>query len=105
AEVAAELGVSLPADAPALTVVAMGAVVPEAMAAVRELVREEVAASLVVVTSAERLHAELAGRRLAALRSGGDGALPHLSVLFPAATRRQPMVTVLDGASHSLGFL
>lgn len=104
-EVAEELGVSLATDAPAITVVAMGAVVPEAMAAVRELVREEVAASLVVVTSAERLHAELAGRRLAALRSGGDGSLPQLSVLFPAASRRQPMVTVLDGASHGLDFL
>ncbi len=105
AEVADELGVSLPADAPTITVVAMGAVVPEAMTAVRELVREEVAASLVVVTSAERLHVELAGRRLEALRSGGDGALPHLSVLFPATIRRRPMVTVLDGASHGLDFL
>lgn len=105
AEVAAELGMTLPADAPAVTVVAMGAVVPEAAWAVRDLVREEIAASLVVVTSAERLHAELAGRRLGALRSGGDGSLPHLSELFPPATRRQPMVTVLDGASHGLDFL
>ncbi len=104
-EVAAELGMTLPQGAPMVTLVAMGAVVPEAVAATRVLVREEVGASLVVVTSAERLHAELAGRRLASLRSGGDVSLPHLSLLFPAATRRQPMVTVLDGASHTLDFL
>ena len=105
AEVATDLGVVLPADAPGVTVVAVGAVVPEAIAAVRELVREEIAASLVVVTSADRLQAELAGRRLRSLRDGGDHSLPHLSELFPVATRRQPMVTVLDGASHTLGFL
>jgi pyruvate dehydrogenase E1 component len=105
AEVATELDLALPGDAPAVTVVAVGAIVPEAVAAVRELVREEVAASLVVVTSADRLNAELAGRRLGWVRGGGDSSLPHLSTLFPAATRRQPMVTVLDGASHTLGFL
>jgi pyruvate dehydrogenase E1 component len=104
-EAAAERGVTLPAGAPGVTVVAMGAVVPEAAAAVRELVHEEIAASLVVVTSAERLHAELAGRRLGSLRAGDDHTLPHLSRLFPVGTRRQPLVTVLDGASHALGFL
>ncbi|MFN8517936.1 MAG: pyruvate dehydrogenase [Chloroflexota bacterium] len=105
AELAAELGVTLPSDAPGVSVVAMGAVVPEAVAAVRELVREEIAASLVVVTSPERLHAELAGRRLGSLRAGDDHSLPHLAELFPGATRRQPLVTVLDGASHALDFL
>jgi pyruvate dehydrogenase E1 component len=105
AELAAELGVALPTDAPAISVVAMGAVVPEAVAAVRELVREEIAASLVVITSADRLHAELAGRRLGSVRSGADPALAHLSVLFPGRTGRQPMVTVLDGASHTLAML
>ena len=64
----ASVGVALPADAPGVTVVAVGAVVPEAVEAVRQLVREEVAASLVVVTSADRLSAELAGRRLRSIR-------------------------------------
>jgi pyruvate dehydrogenase E1 component len=105
AEVAADQGAALPADAPVVTVVAVGTVVPEAAEAVRQLVREEVAASLVVVTSADRLSAELAGRRLASIRDHTDASLPHLGTLFPAATRRQPMVTVLDGASHTLGFL
>ena len=42
-----------------MTVVAIGAVVPEAVEAVRFLASEEVAANLVVVTSADRLAAEL----------------------------------------------
>jgi pyruvate dehydrogenase E1 component len=104
-EVAADLGVMLPADAPVVTVVAVGAIVTEAVRAVRELVREEIAASLVVVTSADRLSAELAGRRLGSIRDRSAVALPHLGTLFPSATRRAPLVTVIDGASHTLGFL
>ncbi len=105
AEVAADLGVTLPVGAPIITIAAVGTVVPEAVGAVRQLVREEVAASLVVVTSADRLSAELAGRRLSAVRDRTDATLPHLGTLFPLDTRRRPMVTVLDGASHTLGFL
>ena len=58
-----------------------------------------------MVTSADRLSAELAGRRLSSIRDHSDAALPHLGTLFPVATRRAPMVTVMDGASHTLGFL
>ncbi len=105
AEVAISEGVSLPPDAPIVTVAAVGAVVPEAVEAVRQLVREEIAASLVVITSADRLSAELAGRRLGSIRDRTDVELPHLGTLFPVAGRRQPIVTVIDGASHTLGFL
>ena len=105
AEVAVSEGVTLPPDAPVVTVAAVGAVVPEAVVAVRQLVREEIAASLVVITSADRLSAELAGRRLGSIRDRTDVALPHLGTLFPIAGRRQPIVTVIDGASHTLGFL
>ena len=91
---AADLGVTLPADAPVVTVVAVGAIVPEAVEAVRQLVREEIAASLVVVTSADRLSAELAGRRLASIRDRSAVALPHLGTLFPIRHTPAPMVTV-----------
>lgn len=96
---------SLPADAPRVTVAAMGAIVPEAIAAVRFLAGEEVDANLVVVTSADRLHAEIAGRRLGAMRAGGAVTHGHLEELFPASHRHAPLVTVLDGASHALAFL
>ena len=96
----------LPSDAPAVTVVAGGAVVPEAVAAVRTLWHEEVAADLVVVTSAERLSDEIHGERLRGVRARRGGTrLGHLETLFPAARRRAPLVTAHDGASHALAFL
>ena len=95
----------LPAGAPVVNVVAMGSVVTEAAKAVRFLIDEEVAANLIVVSSAERLAAEVHGRRSAAIRDHvGDGP-GHLETLFPAPHRRAPMVTVLDGASHALSFV
>ena len=100
-----ELDPSLPADAPRVTVAASGAIVTEALEAVRFLVGEEVDANLVVVTSADRLSAQLHGARLDAVRSGGDDDPGHLATLFPASHRRTPIVTVMDGASHTLAFL
>jgi pyruvate dehydrogenase E1 component len=102
---ARELAPGLPSDAPRVTVAAAGAVVPEAIAAVRELVAEEVDAHLVVVTSADRLAAEIHETRLSALRSGSRPAPGHLATLFPPGHRRAPIVSVLDGASHALAFL
>jgi pyruvate dehydrogenase E1 component len=100
-----ELDPQLPEDAPAVTVVAMGAVVSEAVEAVRFLVKEEVAASLVVVTSADRLSAEIHDHRLQAIRDRTSTSLGHLATLLPPAGRRAPIVTVLDGASHTLSFI
>jgi pyruvate dehydrogenase E1 component len=102
---ARELHPDLPADAPRVTLAAMGALVPEALAAARFLAAEEVDVNLVVVTSADRLAAEMHGARLDGVRSGSPGRLPHLETLFPGAHRRAPIVTVLDGASHTLSFL
>jgi pyruvate dehydrogenase E1 component len=95
----------LPPGAPVVNVVAVGAVVPEAVQAVRELQREEVAANLIVVTSPDRLVAEVHERRLAGLRERRGGRLHHLPALIPSADRRAPMVTVHDGASHALSFM
>ena len=83
----------------------MGAIVPEAVDAVRFLVSEEVDVNLVVVTSADRLAAEIAERRLASVRDGKPPRLEHLESLFPGDHRHAPIVTVLDGASHALSFL
>jgi pyruvate dehydrogenase E1 component len=100
-----DLEPSLPADAPRVTIAAMGAIVPEAAAAVRFLAAEEVDANLVVVTSADRLAGEIAERRLASVRDGRPPLLEHLGSLFPGGHRHAPIVTVLDGASHALSFL
>ena len=95
----------VPPGSPAVSIVASGAVVPEAVEAVRFLHREEVAADLIVVTSAQRLAAEVHDRRLDGVRDRRGGGLVHLDALVPAANRRAPMVTVHDGASHALSFM
>ena len=100
-----ELDPSLPPDAPRVTIAASGAVVTEALEAERFLVSEGVDANLVVVTSADRLSAQLHGARLEAVRAGSGDDPGHLATLFPESHRRTPIVTVMDGASHTLAFL
>jgi pyruvate dehydrogenase E1 component len=95
----------LPPGAPVVNIVAVGAVVSEAIEAARELQGEEVAANLIVVTSPDRLSAEVHDRRLAGVRERRGGRLGHLPALIPPADRRAPMVTVHDGASHALAFM
>jgi pyruvate dehydrogenase E1 component len=95
----------LPPGAPVVNVVATGSVISEAVQAVEHLLAEEVAANLIVVTSADRLAAELHGRRLASARRGTPDSVDHLSRLIPSRDRHAPMVTVADGASHALSFL
>jgi pyruvate dehydrogenase E1 component len=102
---AREAAPDLPADAPIVQIVASGAIVPEAVEAARFLQKEEVAANVIVVTSAQRLFAELHDRRLASIRDRRPDALGHLATLLPAGERHAPIVSVLDGASHALTFL
>jgi pyruvate dehydrogenase E1 component len=95
----------MPPNAPVVNVVAAGTVLTEAVAAVRSLQREEVAANLIVVTSADRLAAEVHDRRLAGVRDRHGGELAHLGTLIPPTERHAAMVTVHDGASHALAFM
>jgi pyruvate dehydrogenase E1 component len=102
---ASEASPALPRNAPVVQIVASGAIVPEAVEAARFLQKEEVAANVIVVTSAQRLSAELHGRRLSAIRDRQPDRLEHLGTLFPVGERRAPIVTVMDGSSHALSFL
>jgi pyruvate dehydrogenase E1 component len=95
----------LPPDSPVVQVVASGTVVPEAVAAVRALHREEIAANLIVVTSADRLADGQHGGRLDALRHGRPDRVGHLGTLIPPGERHVPIVTVADAASHALSFI
>lgn len=84
---------------PAVTLVGMGALMPEVLAAADRLEHLGVAADVVCVTSADRLY------RATRARSGrGDGESWILDQVLPA-DRAVPMVTVLDGHPHSLAFL
>jgi pyruvate dehydrogenase E1 component len=90
-------------DGPAVTLAATGAVLPEALAAARELEEEGIAASVVDVTSPDRLYS--AWRRT--LRQGVRTATTpsQAGALRAAFTRRAPVVTVQDAASHAMAWL
>jgi pyruvate dehydrogenase E1 component len=88
-----------PADDAAVTIVAVGAVVVEALAAA-DVLRDEggMAAEVVCLTSPDRIFRALQARQ--GLREGDWSILERV---FGTATR--PLVTVLDGHPHALGFL
>jgi pyruvate dehydrogenase E1 component len=78
--------------APKLTLVAGGALIPEAVAAAEYLRREGVAVSLINLTSPRRVYEEW---------QSGDA----LEWLLPAEERSAPILSVQDAASHALAWL
>ncbi|MCO1656204.1 transketolase-like TK C-terminal-containing protein [Pseudonocardia humida] len=85
--------------APAVTIAAMGAMVPEALVAARRLDTQGVPADVVCVTSPGLVFDAVQAR---AGRGEGPGWI--LDAAFPAR-RAAPMVTLLDGHPHTLAFL
>ncbi|MSO58578.1 MAG: pyruvate dehydrogenase [Thermoleophilia bacterium] len=88
-----------PGARPAVTLVGMGAIVPDTLAAADELARAGIEADVVCLTSAD-----LVFRALQARRGLGEGDAAILDEVFPAE-RAAPMVTVLDGHPHTLAFV
>ncbi|WP_435060832.1 transketolase-like TK C-terminal-containing protein [Amycolatopsis thermoflava] len=87
------------ADAAAVTIAVMGALVPEALDAAARLDQIGVPADVVCVTSPDLLH------RAVRARQGHERADTWiLDAAFPA-DRAAPLVTVLDGHPHTLAFL
>jgi pyruvate dehydrogenase E1 component len=86
-------------EKPRVTLAAMGAVVPEALAAADRLAETGVAADVVSVTSPGLLFDALLARQ-----GRSDAPTWILDQAFPAA-RATPIVTVLDGHPHTLAFL
>jgi pyruvate dehydrogenase E1 component len=84
---------------PAVTLVGVGALVPEVCAAADELAGAGVGCDVVCLTSAD-----LVFRALQARQGLLDGDHQVLDELFPAA-RATPIVSVLDGHPHTLSFL
>jgi pyruvate dehydrogenase E1 component len=87
------------APAPVVTLVAMGAVVPEVLAAADRLGGLGLPADVVVVTNPGLLFRALQSRR------GLDDAPTWVLDVALPAERALPMVTVLDGHPHTLAFL
>jgi pyruvate dehydrogenase E1 component len=84
---------------PAVTLVAMGAIVPDALLAADELTAAGHSVDVLCVTSADLLF-----RALQARQGLADGDHAVLAELFPRE-RDAPLVTVLDGHPHALSFL
>lgn len=84
---------------PVVTLAAMGAVLPDTLAAADRLDAMGFGADVVVVTGAGLLFQALQARRGLA---GAPGWI--LDSVFPA-DRARPLVTVLDGHPHTLSFL
>lgn len=87
------------AGAPAVTIAAMGATVPDALDAADRLAELGMAADVVCVTSAGLVFDALQART-----GHGDADTWVLETAFPAR-RAAPLVTVLDGHPHTLAFL
>ncbi|WP_394855637.1 transketolase-like TK C-terminal-containing protein [Rhodococcus globerulus] len=86
-------------DKPAITLVGMGAMITETLAASDRLADQGIAADVVCVTSPGLLFEAVRARDGLA-----DGPSWILGQVFPAE-RAAPMVTVLDGHPHTLAFL
>jgi pyruvate dehydrogenase E1 component len=84
---------------PAVTLVGVGALLPEAIAAADELEADGIGAEVVCLTSPDLVFRAFQGRR--GLGPDSDAILDEL---FPA-DRSRPLVTVLDGHPHTLAFL
>jgi len=85
--------------APVVTLVGVGVIMPEVVAAAGELREAGIAADVVCLTSPD-----LVFRALQARQGLGDGDDAILDELFPAQ-RTAPIVSVLDGHPHTLSFL
>jgi pyruvate dehydrogenase E1 component len=85
--------------APEVTLVGMGAILPEVLAAADELEADGAAVDVVCLTSADLIF-----RALQTRQGLYDGDARILDQLFPPA-RHSPIVSVLDGHPHTLSFL
>jgi len=92
---------------PPVCLAASGAVLPEVLAAAAELADEGIAATVVDVTSADRLYrAWQTAMRQGVRTATGPAAPAALRTVFPGgAGARVPVVTVHDAASHTLSWL
>jgi len=95
---------------PAVTIVTTGAMAPEALAAAAELDDEGVQATVVHLTSPDRVYRSWRSA-YAPMATGSAPAASvvrspsHLHRLIPLAERRRPVVSVHDAASHSLAWI
>ncbi len=89
--------------APAVYLAGSGAVLPEVLAAAAELADEGVAATVIDVTSADRLYRAWQRTLRQGVRTATTPSIP--GALRNVFTDRAPVVTAHDAASHALSWL
>ncbi len=95
-----------PDGRPGVTIVTTGAMAPEALDAARILDAEGVTATVLHLSSPDRVYRSWRAGFAATVRSARVVRRPsHLHRLLPAPERRRPVVSVHDGASHSLAWI
>lgn len=93
------------ADGPSVTIAASGAIMPEAIAAVSELASEGVTATLVNITSSDRLFSDWRATQRDALAGANRVSTQcHVHDLF-GSIPGIPIVSVHDASSHHLAWL
>jgi pyruvate dehydrogenase E1 component len=95
-----------PAAEDRVLLAACGTMVPQALAAADRLLDEDgVDATVLVLSSPSRLYRDWQRARTAPLRGAVSAGRSHLEQLVREHERGLPVVTVIDGASHALGFV
>ncbi len=95
-----------PDDRPGVTIATTGVSAVEALAAAEELDGEGVQATVLLLTSADRLHRGWRRTFTTAVRTARvTRPVSHLHRLVPAAERRRPIISVHDAAPNTLAWL
>ena len=94
---------ALDPDAPQVSLVASGAVLPEVLAAAAELAAEGIAAHVVDVTSLDRLYGAWQRTLRQAIRTATTPSVP--GALRAVLPDRTPVVTVHDASSHAMAWI
>ena len=85
---------------------ASGAVMPEVLTAAEDLREEGVGATVLDLTSLDRLYADWCGSlQNSTQRVSRPSAKHHLATLIPLPLRSAPIVTIHDAASHAMAWL
>ena len=82
-----------------------GAMIPNAIEASRQLLTENIFANVINVTSPDLLYRSWQQANKLKMKESNVASSFHLERLIPPAEHKVPVVTVMDGHSHSLSFL
>jgi len=89
----------------AVNILALGAMIPEAINASTTLKEQGIFANVINVTSPDLLYQEFYANGVTTMKGTESGAVTHLGTLIPKAERRVPMITLIDGHPLTLSFL